>query len=212
MLPKKQLEQLADVRANEAKTLFNAGLFSGAYYLAGYALEFALKARIAKNFQADAIPEKSYVQDIFTHDLKKLMGLAALKRNWIRECRAISNSRHSGESRASGTNRQGTMFGTRSRRRRCWLRSATLRRDCSNGSSSTGRAAADGRPSTHRADGSRRCQPAMTMCSPSGRCNRYGFGMFFIASAARMPISSGGTSSWWVAMAHRLPHLSERTP
>ncbi|HZL18800.1 MAG TPA: DNA-binding protein [Polyangia bacterium] len=80
MLPKKQLEQLADVRANEAKTLFNAGFFSGSYYLAGYALEFALKARIAKNFLADAIPERSYVQDIFTHDLKKLMGLAALRK------------------------------------------------------------------------------------------------------------------------------------
>jgi len=81
MLPKKQLEQLADARANEAKTLFDAGFFSGAYYLAGYALEFALKARIAKNFLADAIPEKSYVQDIFTHDLKRLMGLAALKKD-----------------------------------------------------------------------------------------------------------------------------------
>jgi hypothetical protein len=79
MLPKKQLEQLADARANEAKTLFNAGLFSGAYYLAGYAVEFALKARIARNFQADTIPQKSYVQDVFTHDLKRLMGLAALK-------------------------------------------------------------------------------------------------------------------------------------
>ena len=81
MLPKKQLEQLAAARANEAKTPFNAGFFSGAYYLAGYALEFALKARIAKNFLADAIPEKSYVQDIFTHDLKRLMGLAALKKD-----------------------------------------------------------------------------------------------------------------------------------
>jgi len=81
MLPKKQLEQLADARANEAKTLFDAGFFSGAYYLAGYALEFALKARIAKNFLADAIPKKSYVQDIFTHDLKRLMGLAALKKD-----------------------------------------------------------------------------------------------------------------------------------
>ena len=81
MLSKKQLEQLAVARAGEAKALFNVGFYSGAYYLAGYGVEFALKARIAKNFQADAIPEKSYVLDIFTHDLKRLVGLAALKKD-----------------------------------------------------------------------------------------------------------------------------------
>src|SRR5580692_8248149 len=41
------------------------------------------------------------------------------------------------------------------------------------------------------------------------RC--YGRGMFFIAAAIRVFISAGGTSSLWVAMAHRLPHLSLRT-
>jgi len=38
------LQQLAELRLKESKALFAAGFPEGAYYLAGYAVECALKA------------------------------------------------------------------------------------------------------------------------------------------------------------------------
>jgi HEPN domain-containing protein len=42
------LQQLAELRITEAKVLLDNGFYAGAYYLAGYAVECALKACIAK--------------------------------------------------------------------------------------------------------------------------------------------------------------------
>ena len=52
--------------------------FNGAYYLAGYAIECALKARIAQNTRKYDFPDKKLVNDSYTHDLEKLMKLAEL--------------------------------------------------------------------------------------------------------------------------------------
>jgi hypothetical protein len=41
------MRKLAMARLAEARILLDAGEFSGAYYLAGYAIECAIKARIA---------------------------------------------------------------------------------------------------------------------------------------------------------------------
>ena len=41
-------QQLADLRLKEAKALLDVGMWDGAYYLAGYAVEVALKARICR--------------------------------------------------------------------------------------------------------------------------------------------------------------------
>jgi len=43
-----QLQQLAEERVRDAEALLKAGQWSGAYYLAGFAVEFGLKACIAK--------------------------------------------------------------------------------------------------------------------------------------------------------------------
>lgn len=43
-----QLQILAEERARDAEALLNAGRWSGAFYLAGYAIECGLKACIAK--------------------------------------------------------------------------------------------------------------------------------------------------------------------
>jgi HEPN domain-containing protein len=43
-LNRRDFQELALVRLNEAKVLLDAGHFDGAYYLAGYAVECALKA------------------------------------------------------------------------------------------------------------------------------------------------------------------------
>jgi HEPN domain-containing protein len=72
-------QQLAETRLAEAKLLHEQGLHSGAYYLAGYAIECALKAKIAADFRENEIPELKRVQSIYTHDLSALLGLAVLK-------------------------------------------------------------------------------------------------------------------------------------
>ena len=72
-------QQLAESRLVEARLLLANGLSSGAYYLAGYAIECALKAKIAADFRENEIPELKRVQSIYTHDPSALLGLAVLK-------------------------------------------------------------------------------------------------------------------------------------
>src|SRR3989442_15738159 len=79
MLTKTDLEALAQTRLEDALFLFQAGRASSAYFLAGYAVELALKACIAKNFQSDVIPDKAFVLEIYTHSLDKLLGTAGLR-------------------------------------------------------------------------------------------------------------------------------------
>ena len=56
--------QLALCRLEEAEVLLRTRKFSGAYYLAGYAIECALKARLAKQTKRyDFPPEPSFVTD-----------------------------------------------------------------------------------------------------------------------------------------------------
>jgi hypothetical protein len=72
-------QQLAEARLVEARLLLAHGHPSGAYYLAGYAIECALKAVIAADFRKDEIPELKRVQNIYTHDLSALLALANLR-------------------------------------------------------------------------------------------------------------------------------------
>jgi HEPN domain-containing protein len=72
-------QQLAELRLAEARSLLAKGMPSGAYYLAGYAIECALKAVIAADFRANEIPDLKYVRDIYTHDLTALLRLAELE-------------------------------------------------------------------------------------------------------------------------------------
>jgi HEPN domain-containing protein len=72
-------QKLADARLAEATLLLESGFPSGAYYLAGYAIECALKAVIAAGFRANEIPDKSRVNSIYTHNLKVLLSLADLE-------------------------------------------------------------------------------------------------------------------------------------
>jgi HEPN domain-containing protein len=72
------LQKLSNMRIREAKILFAAGEYSGAYYLAGYAAECALKACIAKGVQRHDFPDKDLARDSYSHDLSKLVKLADL--------------------------------------------------------------------------------------------------------------------------------------
>jgi HEPN domain-containing protein len=82
------LQQLAELRLSEARLLLANGLPSGAYYLAGYAIECALKAIIAADFRANEIPDPKYVRDIYTHDLSALFRLAELEQELEAEKKA----------------------------------------------------------------------------------------------------------------------------
>ena len=56
-----------------------AGYPDGAYYLAGYAVECALKACIAKATQRHEFPDKKGVDASHTHNLRDLMRVANLE-------------------------------------------------------------------------------------------------------------------------------------
>ncbi|MGA2205292.1 MAG: HEPN domain-containing protein [Terracidiphilus sp.] len=71
-------QQLSELRLQESRALLTAGFPDGSYYLAGYAVECALKACIAKRTQEHDFPDKKLVNDSHTHDLGKLLQLAEL--------------------------------------------------------------------------------------------------------------------------------------
>lgn len=87
----KLFQQLAGLRLGEARLLAQHDNQSGAYYLAGYAIECALKAIIAGQFRANEIPDRSLVNDVYSHDLTKLLRLAGLEAQLNAACRADSD-------------------------------------------------------------------------------------------------------------------------
>ncbi|OFV98316.1 MAG: hypothetical protein A3H28_08180 [Acidobacteria bacterium RIFCSPLOWO2_02_FULL_61_28] len=77
-LTRRDFQRLAGLRAKEAGNLARNRCEEGAYYLAGYAVECALKACIAKKTKRHDFPKKEYVDKVYTHKLKDLFGLADL--------------------------------------------------------------------------------------------------------------------------------------
>lgn len=73
-----QLQDLAEERARDAAALLNAGQWSGAYYLAGYAVECGLKACIAKLTNQHDFPDKDVVQKSYIHKIETLLEVAGL--------------------------------------------------------------------------------------------------------------------------------------
>jgi HEPN domain-containing protein len=73
-------QRLAELRLAEARILAREGQFSGAYYIAGYAIECALKARIAALFRENEIPDRNLVNRVYTHDLTALLNLSGLEK------------------------------------------------------------------------------------------------------------------------------------
>ena len=105
---RKDLQALANARMREARALYKAGEFSGAYYLIGYAVECGLKACIAKKVRRHDFPDKKGVNDAHTHKLTDLCLLADLngprllleqidplfRRNWNLTIRWSEESRY----------------------------------------------------------------------------------------------------------------------
>jgi hypothetical protein len=74
-----QLQQLAEERVRDAEALLAAGQWSGAYYLAGYAVECGLKACIAKLTSEHDFPDKDRAIKSYTHRIDVLADLAGLE-------------------------------------------------------------------------------------------------------------------------------------
>lgn len=81
-------EKLVDLRLEEAKNLIDRGNWDGAYYLAGYAVEFALKVRIifalkvriiARLMGSNVFPDPDLHRAFYSHNLAKLLEAADLK-------------------------------------------------------------------------------------------------------------------------------------
>lgn len=72
-LRRNDFRRLARARAVDAQTLFTAGRYAGAYYLAGYSIECAIKACIANQTRRYEFPDKARQVEAFQHKLNKLV-------------------------------------------------------------------------------------------------------------------------------------------
>ncbi len=72
------LQALTRARLKDARALLRAKRYDAAYYVAGYAIECALKACIAKATKEFDFPEKDVVLKSYTHDLRSLLRVANL--------------------------------------------------------------------------------------------------------------------------------------
>lgn len=73
------MRHLSRLRIAEAKSLRQSQHWSGAYYLAGYAVECALKACVLNSVRRYHMPEKAVINDSYSHDIEKLARLAGIE-------------------------------------------------------------------------------------------------------------------------------------
>jgi hypothetical protein len=78
-LTRLDFQELAEARLREARQLLIVDEYSGAYYLAGYTVECALKACICRQYPGDTFPSKGRARgNIYIHDLDLLIHEAEL--------------------------------------------------------------------------------------------------------------------------------------
>jgi HEPN domain-containing protein len=75
---RRDLQSLAESRLREADVLLAAREYNGAYYLAGYSVECAIKACIAKQTMAEDFPDVNHAKASWVHDLEALIKQAGL--------------------------------------------------------------------------------------------------------------------------------------
>jgi HEPN domain-containing protein len=80
-LNRTELQELAEERVRDAEALLQAGQWSGAYYLAGYAVECGLKACILAYIERTGaiFDDRRFSEKCWTHDIEALMKLADLE-------------------------------------------------------------------------------------------------------------------------------------
>jgi len=76
---RKDFHRLTELRTKEATILARSRIQQGAYYLAGLAVECALKACIAKRTRRHDFPaDAKHAGRVYSHDLAELLKLAGL--------------------------------------------------------------------------------------------------------------------------------------
>ena len=78
-MKRSDFQQLADIRVEESAVLLAQQKWDGAYYLAGYAVECALKACIARKTQRYEFPDRDRVLRAWSHNLGQLLHEADLR-------------------------------------------------------------------------------------------------------------------------------------
>ena len=81
------LQTLAEERLVDSELLLTHARYGAAYYLAGYAVECALKACIARLTKAEDFYDKLRARKIFTHDLEELVVHAHLEDVFAQTCK-----------------------------------------------------------------------------------------------------------------------------
>ena len=77
---RRDFRSLAELRIEEARLLLRSRRQQGAYYLAGYAVECALKACIAKQRKRfEFPPHRRTSEKMYSHDLGTLLVVAGLE-------------------------------------------------------------------------------------------------------------------------------------
>jgi hypothetical protein len=84
---RRDFQDLSRLRLREARALMGLRLPDGAYYLAGYAVECALKACIAKRTQRYEFPDKKRAEASYSHNLAQLLNEAGIKSAFADESR-----------------------------------------------------------------------------------------------------------------------------
>ncbi|MGL6095725.1 MAG: hypothetical protein ACRC7O_08020 [Fimbriiglobus sp.] len=100
-----ELRQLAGDRVSDTRALLAAGRWSGAYYLAGYAVECGLKACVLGHILRTGVifQNRKFGEQCWTHDLQQLVVLAGLKAAHDRERSASPDFRFNWEIVAAWT-------------------------------------------------------------------------------------------------------------
>jgi HEPN domain-containing protein len=90
MISTKELRAIARARLRDAQALLAAKRFDAAWYLSGYAIELALKARICRTLKWPGFPDSARefdgLQSLKTHDLKMLLQLSGIEKQVTVKC------------------------------------------------------------------------------------------------------------------------------
>jgi HEPN domain-containing protein len=82
MISTKELRTISRKRLRDAQVLLRAKRFDGAWYLCGYAIELALKARICRTLRWPGFPESGKdfegLQSLKTHNLEILLRFSGI--------------------------------------------------------------------------------------------------------------------------------------
>lgn len=99
MIPTADLRHVAKARLRDAQVLVRARRFDGAFYLCGYSVELALKARICRTLKWAGFPqtgsEFTGLGSVKTHDLEILLRFSGIedriKRKYLSEWSVVLN-------------------------------------------------------------------------------------------------------------------------